>query len=171
MNPAVTKILATSIMTLLISLGVSSYVIYNQLIASERLVSFRENIDAWDTLNRASVTLKSDEIEGASVSDTLRALVLEDEGDTIAFLSHVDDLGRRSGVEVSASELKSVKASDKGFDEIVAVIRLRGDSVRVDDMIVLLENLPYRSRIEELTLTRMNGLAEASVEMRVGIVE
>jgi len=109
MNPAVTKILATSIMTLLISLGVSSYVIYNQLIASERLVSFRENIDAWDTLNRASVTLKSDEIEGASVSDTLRALVLEDEGDTIAFLSHVDDLGRRSGVEVSASELKSVK--------------------------------------------------------------
>lgn len=171
MNPAVTKILVTSIMTFLISLGVSGYALYHQMVMGDRLVSFRENIDAWDAVNRASVTLRSDDMEGASVSDTLRALVLKNEGDTIAFLSHVDDLGRRSGVEVSASELKSVKTADKGFDEIAAVIGLRGDPERVDDMVVLLENLPYRSRIEELTLTRMNGMAEASVEMRVGIVE
>lgn len=171
MNSNTTRILVSSISIFVLSLCVLAYVIFSQMTAGKRLVSFRQNIEAWDVLNRASVTLDSDDVEGVPASTILRSLVLQDEKDTIAFLAHLDDLGRQTNVVVSTSELKSVKAPASGFDEIAATVSLRGLPTAVDDMIALLENLPYRSRIEKMTLTRMNGTAEAAVEIRVSIIE
>lgn len=155
----------------LLAWGAAAYMFYIQRIAGERLVSFRENVEAWDQLNRASYVLNNGEANGPTIGDRLRALVFRDESDTVAFLAHIDELGRQTGVIVSASELKSVKTSSAGFDHIAITLSLRGSPTGVDNMITLLERLPYHSHIEELTLTRMNGAAEAVVALVVSVLE
>lgn len=170
MNSSIFKLLAVSIVILLISVGLSVFVIYGQTKEGERLRSFRENIEAWDRLNRASASL---DVDGDTGSDRTRlaATVLLDENDTVAFLAYVDSLGEKTGVEVSASDLKAVKTPEAGFDNIAATLNLRGSEVGVESMIALLEVLPYRSEIKTMTLTRLNGKAESVVELLISVIE
>lgn len=171
MNSSVFKLLAFSLLTLLISAGLSAYVLYGQTKEGERLRSFRENIEAWDRLNRASASLDAEGGAGRSDRERLSSTVLQDENDTVAFLAYVDSLGEETDVEVSASELKAVKTSESGFDNIAATLTLRGSSAGVESMIALLEVLPYRSELKTLTLTRINGTAEAVVELLISVIE
>ena len=48
MNSSVLKLLAISLITLVISVSLSAYVLYGQTKEGERLRSFRENIEAWE---------------------------------------------------------------------------------------------------------------------------
>lgn len=171
MNPALIRMCIVAVMIFLLSIGGLGYVFLSQRVVGERLVSFKENIEAWDVLNRANVMLSTDDVEGIPASEILHALVLKGEGDTIAFLAHVDELGRQTGVAISTNELKSIKTPEAGFDQIAATVTLRGLPGDVEKMIALLENLPYRSHIETLTLSRLNEAAEAVVEIRVSIVK
>lgn len=171
MNSSIFKLLAVAIVTLLISVGLAVYVIYDQMKEGERLRSFRENIEAWDRLNRASASLDVDGDSGKSDRTRLAATVLLDENDTVAFLAYVDSLGEKTGVEVSASDLKAVKTSEAGFDNIAATLNMRGSEIGVESMIALLEVLPYRSEIKTMTLTRLNGSAEAVVELLISVIE
>ena len=171
MNSSIFKWLAVSLVTLLISVGLSVYVIYGQMKEGERLRSFRENIEAWDRLNRASASLDVDGDTGKSDRDRLAAAVLKDENDTVAFLAYVDSLGAETGVEVNASELKKIKTPEAGFDNIAATINLRGSEAGVETMIALLEVLPYRSEIKTMTLTRLNGRAESAVALLISVIE
>jgi hypothetical protein len=171
MNSSVLKLLALSLAILLICAGLSAYVLYGQTKEGERLRSFRENIEAWDRLNRASASLDADGDSGQSDRERLSATLLQDENDTVAFLAYVDGLGEKTGVEVSASELKAVKTSEAGFDNIAATLTLRGSEAGVESMIALLEVLPYRSELKSLTLTRINGTAEAVVELLISVIE
>lgn len=171
MNSSIFKLLAVSIVILLISVGLSVFVIYGQTKEGERLRSFRENIEAWDRLNRASASLDVDGGSGKSDRTRLAATVLLDENDTVAFLAYVDSLGEKTDVEVSASDLKAVKTSEAGFDNIAATLNLRGSEIGVESMIALLEVLPYRSEIKTMTLTRLNGSAEAVVELLISVIE
>ena len=171
MNSSIFKQLAVSIVILLISVGLSAFVIYGQMQEGERLRSFRENIEAWDRLNRASASLDVDGDTGESDRARLAAAVLQDENDTVAFLAYVDSLGEKTGVEVNASDLKAVKTSEAGFDNIAATLNLRGSELGVESMIALLEVLPYRSEIKTMTLTRLNGTAEAVVELQISVIE
>ena len=171
MNSSVLKLLAISLITLVISVSLSAYVLYGQTKEGERLRSFRENIEAWDRLNRASASLDANSDTGQSDRERLSATVLQDENDTVAFLAYVDNLGEGTGVEVSASELKAVKTSEAGFDNIAATLTLRGSETGVESMIALLEVLPYRSELKTLTLTRLNDRAEAVVELLISVIE
>lgn len=171
MNSTIFKLLAVSIVILIISVGLSAFVIYGQMQEGERLRSFRENIEAWDRLNRASASLDVDGDTGESDRARLAATVLQDENDTVAFLAYVDSLGEKTGVEVNASDLKAVKTSEAGFDNIAATLNLRGSELGVESMIALLEVLPYRSEIKTMTLTRLNGKAEAVVELQISVIE
>lgn len=171
MNSTIFKLLAVSIAILIISVGLSAFVIYGQMQEGERLRSFRENIEAWDRLNRASASLDVDGDTGESDRARLAAAVLQDENDTVAFLAYVDSLGEKTGVEVNASDLKAVKTSEAGFDNIAATLNLRGSELGVESMIALLEVLPYRSEIKTMTLTRLNGTAEAVVELQISVIE
>ena len=119
----------------------------------------------------ASASLDANSDTGQSDRERLSATVLQDENDTVAFLAYVDNLGEGTGVEVSASELKAVKTSEAGFDNIAATLTLRGSETGVESMIALLEVLPYRSELKTLTLTRLNDRAEAVVELLISVIE
>lgn len=134
-------------------------------------MSFGENVDAWDRLNRASATLNEGDDSDVTPKDKLHALVLRSESDTVSFLVHVDELGKKAGVAVGASELKVEKTSASNFDEIAATFTLRGGDANVMAMIKLLEELPYQSRIENVNLTRKEGVSEAVVRVLVSVLE
>lgn len=171
MNSSVIKLFAVSLLLLLAAAGLSAYVIYGQMKEGERLRTFRENIEAWDRLNRASASLDVHGETGESDRKRLASAVLQDENDTVGFLAYVDGLGEKINVEVNASDLKLVKTSESGFDNIAATLTLRGSPDGVEGMIALLEVLPYRSEIKSLTLTRANGGAEAVVELLISVIE
>ncbi len=112
MNSSAFKLFTSSLFILLICAGLAAYVLYCQMKEGDTLRSFRENIEAWDRLNRASASLNDNGDTGQSDRARLAATVLQDENDTVAFLAYVDSLGEKTGVEVSASELKAVKTSE-----------------------------------------------------------
>ena len=145
--------------------------IYDQKKEGESLWSFGENIESWDRLNQASASLENENETGPSDRERLDSLVLKEETDTVGFLSHVDELGKQTGVIVSASELKVEKTAERGFNNIAATFSLRGSRDSVENMIELLELLPYRSHIETMTLTRTDEVSEAVVELMVSVIE
>lgn len=171
MNRSVLKLLLFSTITLVLSAGAAGYALYQQDSQGRQLRSAMEGLESWVHLNRARVNLDSEANANASDRERLRALVLDDQNDTITFLAHIDQLGQEVGVRVGTHDLKSDRTSEAGFDEIVTTLSLGGRTEAVERMVALLEVLPYRSRIERLTLTRGGGEAEATVVLRVSILE
>lgn len=152
---------------MLSSMAALGYVLYEQEMKGREIQSFMKSVQTWDQIDRANADLESGTGMDKQDRERLNELVLSGESDTIAFLSHIDQLGTATGVTVTTDELSSEKSTSPNFTEIAASLSLSGSKDAVESMIELLESMPYHSRIESLSLSRGPDRTEANVVLRV----
>lgn len=170
MNASALKLLVLSLLLLLCVSAAAFYIVYEQeqngRLIREGLVS----VSTWERLQENDPEFSETE-EPVSETEVLESLVLQSESDTVGLLTFVDELARRTGVTIAATELKVVKNSEANFDNLSAAFSLRGDEESVEETIKLFELLPYRSYIETLSLTRGPAAAEAHLVVMVSVRE
>ncbi len=160
------KLFIISLGILLLAGGAAAYVWHEQERYGRSIKEGVMSLKAWEATRPGA--------EGEERSESaakLGRLVLDSESDAVRFLAYVEDLAKQVGVETAATGLKVVKTKESGFDELSASFAIKGDVRLVEKMIELLELLPYRSRIESLSLSRQTDVAEASVTVLVSVRE
>lgn len=100
----------------------------------------------------------------------LSGYFLEQEGDSIDFLSHVERLAPEAGVELQTNSLQSM-TDESGDDWIDVSFLISGSEQRVRTFIQVMENLPYVSQIDSIDLTaRSQTQWQAQLGMRVRVL-
>lgn len=90
--------------------------------------------------------------------------------ETISFLADIEELGKRRGVELVTNSLEE-KQGAGDFDYLQINFSVAGDQQLVEEMITVLETLPYHSNLQSLQLTNSNndGTAQLGVTLLVSL--
>ena len=88
------------------------------------------------------------------------------ESETITFLSTIEKTATHEGVQLKTNNLHVTKG--KSFDTLVASFTLSGTKSSVDQMVRVLETLPYASSLNSVALqTDKDGNTTGQVELAV----
>jgi len=103
----------------------------------------------------------------------LESYILNDDEDTANLLSLVEAVAAEQGVTVSTDKLQVVETEDKDFDDLSVRFKLEGPGDNVKRLISLIETLPYKQQVNELTLRESidetTGLTRANAEIALVI--
>lgn len=108
-------------------------------------------------------------LETADDRSKLAALILDGEEDTVQFLSEVDRLAARLGIDLVTEALEVQVQKDDPFDILSVKFSITGREAEVLQMIRLLEVWPYHSRVVEATVRRTDVEMESMVTLAVTI--
>lgn len=98
----------------------------------------------------------------------LFSLVLNnDDRSVVDFLSQLDSWETELGVQLDTSSLEVAVGGKDKYDSLVVQMNIAGDETQVFNMIKLLENMPYKAEIKNLSITRANS---KKGEMTVSLV-
>lgn len=98
----------------------------------------------------------------------LRGFILEDAG-VITFLQLTEDLAREQGVTLT-TELNLAPIDDT-FETLHMSTVVEGSFDGVMQMIRLLENLPYQSQVEQVSLSRVGGEGMWSASLSITVLK
>lgn len=171
MNLATYRLLIFSLIAFVATAGLAVFMIQQQEAIGQDIRSRLLDLRAWESVVEAEGDLVSTPEEGEDLQARLRSLVLLSESDTTTFLSVVESTAAAAGVSIKTAALEEAKISDPDFKELSATFNVQGTSEAVEQMIRLLETLPYRSRVERLTLTRGDVSSEALVVVHVSALK
>lgn len=123
------------------------------------------NERAFDTqYSELQSILEETEVE-RQVLDTF---VLQDDSDTIALLSKIDEIAFAQGVVLTTNNLKVVE-STTDFNDLAVSFSIEGDETGVFNMVRMFETLPYHGRITNLDVNRSSEKTTNRVTSKVTI--
>lgn len=169
MSSATLKLLVISLILLLVSASFAFYTFYQQEKNGETIRQSFLRFKVWEELNRGEIAKDDEVVKGR---EAVHALVLSSENETVKLLALIDEVAVTSGVEIIPTGLEVKKTRESGFNDLAVSLSIRGSRDRVERVVELLELLPFRSNIVNLTLVRsVNNLATADVSLLVSIKE
>ncbi len=171
MNFSTFKLLLASLIIFVALAGTAAFMMKRQESIGQDIRTRLLDLRAWESVVAAEGGLAATPEAGDDLQLRLHSLVLLTEADATRFLSLVENTVAGTGIEVRTVVLEEERISDPAFKELAATFSLRGDKEAVERSIKLLENLPYRSHIERLTLTRGEVASEALVVVRVSALK
>ncbi len=166
MSASATRMFVISFLLMLVTGSAAFYVWREQELYGQRIKDGALSLRTWEALQQ-----DAGGEGGLEFAKRLQVLVLESESDAVRFLTYVEELSRQAGVTTVATGLKVVKTKEAGFDDLSASFTVEGDPGSVERMVELLGLLPYRSRIESLSLARRDNASEANVTVLVSVRE
>ena len=135
-------------------------VIGNELTENTKLIKRQQELVG--EYGRLSGLLDRTADQRAELSD----LVLSgDDNEIITFLSYLDSLAEQVGVHLQSDSLNIIENKESSFDSLKLQILLDGPSKQVVYMLKLLENLPYHSRVSEITFIRPENESSTKVTL------
>lgn len=145
------------------ALALIMYGIHTSSIAlTERITAIADKHAKQKTYREFSALLKSTQEERAQLS----TFVLT-EAQTSSFLTEIEQLGAHHGVELITDSLQVVE-KEGSFNDLSIKYSIEGREDLVQKMIVLLETLPYHSKINTLSFIREeSGSTKSNVELLV----
>lgn len=136
------------------------------IILEQQLVTLQEQRAqevAFQRLERIAEESEEDRI-------LLGSYFLSRESESIDFLNLVEQLAPEAGVTLSVSNLNNVEESSGSYEWIGVTFTFVGERSRVDAFLQVLENLPYLSRVTDVSLNaRSSEDWQAEVKMQVMI--
>lgn len=171
MNHSALKSFVGAFLLLVVTASAAGFILYEQERRGRVARDVALNLKTWDELVNAQGRTNALMEQELRDRVRLRSLVLASENDTISFLAYADTIAAETGVRIITSELKTEKTPEAGFDELSATFSLQGERAAVERVLKIFESLPYRSRIERLTLTRDVDGSSATVAVRVSTLE
>ena len=120
----------------------------------ELILKEKKILDAQTQQSRLSVVedlLRNTETESAQLS----SLVLTDEG-VVDFLALIESMGTEQNVRLETLSLNVAPVKDQ-FEELQINLSAQGSEQGVFNVLQLLESLPYKSSVEKVTLSQIDG--------------
>lgn len=171
MNSSTYRLLIFSSIIFVATIGLAAFMLNQQAAIGQDIRARLLDLKAWESVVAAEGGLAPAPEDGENLQERLRSLVLLSESDTTTFLSVVEMTAASAGVSIRTAVLEEAKISDPKFKELSATFNIQGTNESVERMVKLLELLPYRSRVERLTLTRGELSSEALVVVRVSALK
>lgn len=169
MNSSAIKLFFISIAFFLVVIGVTTYAFYEQEKDGEAIRSSLRWVKAWGDIQQVEGATRGKQ---SPEKDALLNYVLASESDTVKLLAFIDELSSKTGVTILVTNLKREKTREVGFDELSVSFATRGDREAVEGVVKILEVLPYRSHVIDLSLSRnSDGTAEANANLSVSVKE
>ncbi len=145
--------LVTSILTLgSLAFFFSRILVQGQLL-QEQISILTDNNNKQSTSVRIKRLVLETEVERAMLAGSF----FKDEGDSITFLSDIESLANKTGLELRTEALDKITDPETSREYIKTVFSYEGRKDLVYNFSELLENLPYHSYIDSLTLRQLTG--------------
>lgn len=157
MNKKTKQILATSIMTLAVSLCIFSFLLLFIQKQGDRL---EEKVKLLEENNQKEASyLSVNRIANETVAERVRleAKFVDGEAEMITFLSKMEQLAPTFGLTLKTKNIDTVVGADKKQEAIKVVFAYTGEKTGVIKFTELIENLPYHSYVDSLSLKEING--------------
>lgn len=169
MNSSAIKLFFLSVAFLLVVAGATAYAFYEQEKNGEAIRSSLRWVKAWGDIQQVEGPSRGKQ---SPEKDALLNYVLASESDTVKLLAFIDELSSKTGVAILVTNLKREKTREVGFDELSVSFAVRGDREEVEGVVKILEVLPYRSHVTDVSLSRnSDGTADANVNLSVSVKE
>jgi len=155
MSTKTRKILIISIISVLVTMGFLGY-FFSEIRAQGQLLEEQINILTDNNSKQATnARVKREVLETSSEREQLASSFFKDEGDSIVFLTEIEELAKNSGLKLRTETLDKVPASDTVLESIKVVFVYDGPKSLVFNFSELMESLPYHSRVESLNLRQI----------------
>lgn len=166
-----TKIVAVFGLVYLLVAGVAlAFVTYKVIVSGSSLHERITAIAEKDARARAYSNLEKIMEESKSDREELVShLLTEDEASS--FLTELEALGAKAGVELTTDSLSVVKKEGL-FNELSIQFAIKGNEESVKNMLLAFETLPYHSSISSLSYVRDDsGLTESTILIGVTLLK
>lgn len=134
------------------------------------VITFIQLLSSGDKLTGEIETLKERNSKEASfnrinalVQETvdergeIDALFFADESDSITFLNEIEKLAKENNLNLETKSLATVLAEDNGTELVKIDFSFSGTRTQIDAFTTLLENIPYHSMLDTLSLRNNQG--------------
>ncbi len=167
MSKKTINILISAITVLFLSIGVCIYFFYEinekGVLLEEQIAILAENNSKEETYLNIKKTVQETEMERANIVGKF----LKDENDAIDFLNEIESMAPSLGLVFKTEALDNVSDENKKVQAIKMSFVYSGDMKTVMNFTKLMENIPYHSYIESLTL---NESANNNWEGKITII-
>lgn len=164
MTPAASKILGASLLLFILA-AASAWYLWQ--LEEKRSMEIMEAM----VVTAASKNDRTASADTMAAIEKLDSFILPGAGETVDFLSFVEDVARRTGVIIEVTGLEAVKTKTKGFDDLSASFSVTGSRAAVEAVLVVFENLPYHSRVTALSLERNESETRADLSLVLTVRE
>ncbi len=155
MNNNTKKIFVTSLITSLLALSVCLFMAYEingqGMLLEEQISILSDNNKKEILYTNTNRTIKETEQEREAVSEKF----LKDENDLIYFLTEIEGLAPKLGLTVETDNIENVLNEEKKLEAIKVSFIYSGQKNKVMDFTKLIENIPYHSYVDTLSLTEL----------------
>lgn len=103
------------------------------------------------------------------IRDIESYFLVYNEQSIVNFIKKIEELGDKTEVSLDISNLSPLNQNDKKY--LKASIDIRGEWVKVNKMIALIEHVPYKISITDLNLKKESDLWRASLEINILTIE
>lgn len=150
------NILILSIIIFIFSIGTCLFLfleINNKGVALEnQMAILAENNNKESIYLNLRRTINETEEERKSISDKF----FTDENEVISFLGEIESLAPEMGLDLKTQDLDRVSDKEKKSEYLKIVFTYKGNKTNVTNFVKLMENIPYHSYINDLSLKKIS---------------
>ncbi len=171
MNRTTLRTLIISLTLLSISLGGFVFMLFEVAAKAATLTTQITALEAQNTQEASFLALERTAEESRTKREQLARYFLAKESDSIDFLNQVEALAPTVGVSLQTDSLMEVGDKDKKTEWIEVTFSVAGSRERVQQFIMMLEQLPYVSKVMSVDQSlRIDDVWDAKVTMQVRVL-
>ena len=156
MNTTTKKILLLSLSILLLSTGSCLYFVYKINDQGTKLDGYIKALDEKRAQESSFIRISKLVLETETERGSISSAFFADEGDSITFLGDLESFASAIGLDLKTENLNKVTGVDKKTEYITMTFVYSGNKKQILDFNQLLENIPYHSLVDSLSI-RKNG--------------
>ncbi len=123
-------------------------------IYQEELILIKQNLEREQEYTTLARIVEESEGDRTALKDFI---LTEEGGETISFLTEIEKMARNSGVDLVTENLDVVTVQGSVYDDLHISFKVEGQIDKVHDLILLLESLPYHSKMRRVELAKVGG--------------
>ena len=156
MNATTKKILLLSLSILLLSAGSCLYFVYKINDQGTKLDEYIKALDEKRAQEASFIRISKLVSETEDEREAVSSAFFSDEGDSITFLGDLESFASAIGLDLKTENLNKITGADKKTEYITMTFVYSGNKEQILDFNQLLENIPYHSLVNSLSI-RKNG--------------
>lgn len=171
MNSRTKQILIGSISLLILAISACVFFIYEIEAKGSLLQSYISESDKRLAEEASFIRISRLVQETEENRKVIASSFFADEGDSISFLGEIESFADSIGLDLKTENLNKVSSADKKTEYITMTFVYSGEEKTVRDFNRLLEQIPYHSSIESLSLRRnTDGSYEGELTLHITLL-
>jgi hypothetical protein len=157
MNTTTKNTLLIASIILLFSAGTCLFFVYKINDQGTKLDEYIKALDERQAQESSFIRISKLVLETEKERAEIASAFFSDEGDSITFLGEIESFAASIGLDLKTENLNKIIGSDKKTEYITMTFVYSGEEKQVLDFNQLLENIPYHSQVESLSIKKRTG--------------